>query len=167
MYSFRNFGCDVSKIDSIIKVHQNSELEKAVRALDITKVRKALEDGAYVDTRNDCDRTALMIVSGKRGENVIPIIDVLVGAVASISARSYELYTPLLYAAKEGDVATVGHLIKIGCNYRAVDRDGFGLLEVASEKGPFEICANSAVCDFLRSFIAAKYDVSKIDNIVV
>src|SRR5215212_2764304 len=84
----------------------------AVRGGDVAAVRKAVEDGADVNARNEYGVSALWIAAGK---GKLDVVEFLVGKGADVNARDDIWYqTPLSAAVGGSQVEMVKFLIKSG-----------------------------------------------------
>jgi outer membrane protein assembly factor BamB len=100
----------------------------AVRNADEKAIKKAIDDGADVNARNEYGVTALWIASGKKKFEVVKL---LVDKGADVNARDDIWYqTPLSSAIGAGDMKTVELLIKSG----AKDTDAAFVSAVMSGK---------------------------------
>jgi ankyrin repeat protein len=87
-------------------------LMAAARSGSVAAVDALLAHGAAVDAREPWrSQTALMWAAA---EGHTDVVRRLVGAGADVKARSKNGFTPLLFAAREGRIGTVGALLELG-----------------------------------------------------
>ena len=100
-------------------------------------VEYLLEHKAKVDARDNLNRTALMYAStGPFAETVQLLID----AGANVNAAdAQENWTPLMFAAAEGQADVVKILLKHGATTANRDVDGDTALQFALSKGHQEV----------------------------
>ncbi len=100
-------------------------------------LRALLEDGAPVDDRDGSGRTALMYAaSGPYAESVQLLLEWKADLLA---VDREEQFTPLMFAAAEGQAAVVRVLLDHGADRGIVDVDGDTALDFASRNGHQEV----------------------------
>jgi len=93
----------------------------------IEDVRKAIENGADVDARDEIDNTALVWAASN---NNVAIVDLLLKNGANVNARNSIGWTPLISASNNGNTETVKLLVEYKVDTNA--RDGGGLTALMS-----------------------------------
>lgn len=130
----------------------DSRLVAAAGSGDLETVKKVLEEGAVVDSRDGSGRTALMEAL-RRGRG--PVAKVLLAAGADIKATDNGGRTVLMYAASGGNLEMVREIVKKGGDVNAEASNGTSaLLMAASEENAsgviktlLELGANAKVTD--------------------
>ena len=98
-----------------------------------------ITDGADVNLVNDEGRTSLMFAaSGPFPETVLRLLDN--GAEVNRS-DSVEEWTPLMYAAAEGNNEVIELLLEHGANPKAMDADGETAIDFAENNGHTQTAA--------------------------
>ena len=110
-----------------------TSLMTCARTGSVDAVRELLDHGARVNEQERVwGQTALMWAIAERHPHVVAT---LVAAGADIGHRSHGGFTPLLFAAQQGDVESAGILLDAGIDVNEVGADGSAALLVATESG--------------------------------
>ncbi len=107
---------------------------------DSAKVNHLLEEGAYVNERDNIDGTPL-IYAVRRGHEYIVARLIEAGADVNIRERGLFAYTPLMTAAMRGDKALVMLLKNAGADLNARDYWGATSSMLAEKNGFLEVAA--------------------------
>lgn len=115
-----------------------SPLMTAVDMADVGAVRALLEHGANTELRESkSGQTALMWAAA---ESHSEIVRLLIEHGADVRARSNNGFTPLLFAAQQGDVLSGRILLEAGADANeANQKDGLSPLMVATASGHTEL----------------------------
>mmetsp|Transcript_76697 Transcript_76697/g.228664 ORF Transcript_76697/g.228664 Transcript_76697/m.228664 type:complete len:225 (+) Transcript_76697:103-777(+) len=122
---------DISSAAKDTRGLMNQRLLVACRDDDISELKLALEEGAYLETRRPfvmrpqppTGIDALMELSGKKKKKA-----------------SKEGLTPLMYASQNGSVAATSLLLQAKAQVLARDEDGLRPLHFAAGSGVLEVC---------------------------
>ena len=110
-----------------------TSLMTCARTGSVDAVRELLDHSARVNEQERVwGQTALMWAIAERHPHVVAI---LVAAGADIGHRSHGGFTPLLFAAQQGDLESAGILLDAGIDVNEVGADGSAALLVATESG--------------------------------
>jgi uncharacterized protein len=102
-------------------------------------VRLLLARGADVNAREtQRGQTALMWAASKKHPDVTRV---LVGHGAEVNARSNQGFTPLLFAARVGDLESARMLIAAGADVNASESNGMSALLMAAASGQEDVAA--------------------------
>ena len=96
-------------------------------------VRRALDAGAAINSRNRAGETVLLIFARKDN---LPMVELLISRGADVNQPNLERVTPLMAAARVGDVASAEALLDRGADPNAVNKDGWTALMAAAAAGP-------------------------------
>lgn len=108
-------------------------LMTCARTGSVEAVRSLLDHGARVNEQESVwDQTALMWAIAERHPDVVAA---LVAAGADIGHRTNRGFTPLLFAAQQGNVQSAATLLDAGTDVNEVGADGSAALLVATESG--------------------------------
>lgn len=106
-------------------------LMTCARTGNVDAVKSLLANGARVNDRETVrGQTALMWAVAERHADVAAV---LIAAGADVRARSHGEFTPLLFAARQGDVASARLLLDSGVDVNEAGGDGSAALLVATE----------------------------------
>ena len=114
----------------------NAQLLVAARNTDIEAVKKSLDRGAALNSRNRLGKTSLYISIEK---NRIDIAKMLIGAGADVHLPSLEKVTPLIAASYAGSLPLVDLLLKNGAKHEPTDRLHKSALVYAAGMGHTEV----------------------------
>lgn len=99
-------------------------------------IKLLLENGAEIDAVDGLNRTALMFASTGP---FAPAVDLLIKAGANVNAiDSHENWTPVMFAAGEGQLEVIKLLVANGADLSKVDIDGESALDFAKANGHAE-----------------------------
>ncbi len=99
-------------------------------------IKLLLENGANVDAVENLNRTALMFASTGP---FTPAVELLIKAGANVNATdSHENWTPVMFAAGEGQLEVIKLLVANGADIAKVDVDGESALDFAKTNGHAE-----------------------------
>lgn len=123
----------------------DKDLIKAIRAGNISDVKKALASGARSNSKDSFGRTPLMKATGMRGSapdkdnplHMTEIARLLVDNKADVDAQDYKGNTALIMAVQEGNEDTVKLLLSAGADPYIVNKAGKKALGFAT-KGPIK-----------------------------
>ncbi len=120
------------------------ELERAVRAGDLTKAQSLIEkDPGLLNAANEAGETILFVAVSNRQ---IALVEYLVGRGADVNVRTNSLMTPLLAACRRGlPLAIVKLLVEKGADVNAASKYQGRPLDPALENG------DAAIIDLLTS----------------
>jgi quinoprotein dehydrogenase-associated probable ABC transporter substrate-binding protein len=113
----------------------DDELNDAIIANDIDRVRYTLAHGAHVDSVDGEGMTGL-INATRFGFNEVATY--LVEHKANANSADGSGWTPLMYAAWGDDAMLVKMLVGHGANIAATDNDGLTPLAIAAQNGKFK-----------------------------
>ena len=113
----------------------DEELNDAIIANDIARVRYTLAHGAHVDSVDGEGMTGL-INATRFGLD--EIAGYLVEHKANTNSTDGSGWTPLMYAAWRDDAALVSMLVSHGANMAATANDGLTPLAIAAQNGKFK-----------------------------
>lgn len=123
-------------------------LHQAVIAGNVEEVKRLLGQGMPVNTRDDDNRTALMIAADRRDR---ALVELLIAHGAEVRVRSAQGDTPLIDAAEGEDSALVALLLASGAEVNAANNFGDTALIRAAIHGRKEaatvLLANGALID--------------------
>src|SRR5262245_43385315 len=122
------FGC-AQKVD--VQAMQTQLIAAAERG-DTATVRRLLQEGANVNTRDERGRTPVMAAThGDRVDTVAALIQ----AGADVNIRDHRLDNPFLYAGAEGLLDILKLTIAAGADTKLTNRFGGTALIPAAERG--------------------------------
>jgi len=125
-----------ANVNAARPVHGETVLMTAARSGNVALVRLLLDRGADPNARATLSgQTALMWAASQRHREIVRL---LIDRGADVRARSTGGFTPMLFAAQQGDIETARHLIAAGVG---VNADGQG-------QAPLLIAVNSAQVQF-------------------
>ena len=108
-------------------------LMRAASTGSVAAVRALLAAGADIDAADPTGaQTALMLAASGRHPDVVAV---LLARGADVEARSRLGFSPLLFAAREGDLASARRLVAAGADVDAAMPDGTSALLVAAVRG--------------------------------
>ena len=108
-------------------------------------IKLLIENGAVIDAVDGLNRTALMFASTGP---FAPAVEVLINAGADVNAiDSHENWTPVMFAAGEGQLEVIKLLVANGADLSKVDTDGESALDFANANG------HSETANYLQSKI--------------
>jgi len=125
----------------------NTPLWMAVRQGDMGIITQLLEAGGDVNTRGDKDKTVYTFAVATKNK---PLADVLLARGAKTDTKDKFGWTPLFYAARNGDTETVAALLQSGSRTYLKDCEGRSVLRVAADAEQF------AARDMIQSHIDAQ-----------
>ncbi len=105
----------------------------AAREGDFYECQSLIEQGAYVDSRDECGNSPLMVAVSSPKRLKLPRM--LVKAGAEVNATNALSETALFHASRAGNKSAVQLLVESGANPNVVNRSGETALIVATEKG--------------------------------
>jgi ankyrin repeat protein len=105
----------------------------AVREGDFYECQSLIEQGAYVDSRDEYGNSPLMLAVSSPKQLKLPRMFVKAGA--GVNATNVLGETALFHAARSGNNGAVRLLVKSGADPNVVNRSGETALIVAAEKG--------------------------------
>lgn len=110
----------------------------AIDADDVVGVRKAIERGAKVDSRNESNETPLMVASFNGYSDIVSL---LISKGADVNAKGEGGVTSLMLSAVNGsnDVVTARILIEGGADVNAKDANGNSAASIARNKGSADV----------------------------
>jgi ankyrin repeat protein len=112
-------------------------LMTAAETGNVELVEAMLEAGGHPNVKERTqDQTALMWATAEKHPRVV---EALIKAGADVHARSKGGSTPLLFAARSGDLESARHLIAAGADTNAAMQDGHTVLIVAAGSGHGEL----------------------------
>ncbi|WP_430814278.1 ankyrin repeat domain-containing protein [Carboxylicivirga sp. RSCT41] len=99
-------------------------------------IKLLLENGAKIDAVDGLNRSALMFASTGP---FAPAVEVLIKAGADVNAiDSHENWTPVMFAAGEGQLEVIKLLVANGADLTKLDTDGESALDFATANGHAE-----------------------------
>ena len=110
----------------------NNHLIAAAERGDTATVRRLLQEGANVNTRDERGRTPVMAATHA---NRVDTVDALIQAGADINIRDNQLDNPFLYAGAEGLLEILKLTIAAGADTKLTNRYGGTALIPAAERG--------------------------------
>jgi ankyrin repeat protein len=120
----------------------NSELMEAIRTQDVQKVRAMISAGANVNanmnTTNQSGVTPLMSTAATP-DGAIEIAKLLLEKGATVNAKDWLGWTPVMHASYYGRIDLVKLLMKKGADVNATSNTGWTPLMYAAYKGRVEI----------------------------
>ena len=129
------------------------DLIEAAGRGDVGAVRQALADGAGVNGRDVCDRTA--ITAAALGDHV-DVARVLIDAGANVDLQDADRNNPLLVTGETGSVAMLREVLKGAPNLGATNRYGGVAVIPASDRGHV---------DYVREILETDIDVDHVNNL--
>jgi ankyrin repeat protein len=112
-----------------------NEIINAVNKNDYKKTKELLENGADINTKDERDRTLLMIAVYN---NYYEISKLLIENKADINIQDDMKNNPFLYSGAEGQLEILKLLVKAGADTKITNRYGGVALIPASERGHTE-----------------------------
>jgi len=110
-------------------------LHQAVLAGNTEEVKRLLDKGVPANTRDDNDRTALMIATDEGNQALVRL---LIAYGADVRVRSAQGDTPLIHAAEGNNSALVALLLANGAEVNAANNFGDTALMLATKHGRAE-----------------------------
>ena len=93
------------------------------------QVKNAIRTGAKINTKDEQNRTALMVAA--RWNRDSEVASVLLGAGADVNAREMFDFTALMYAAGHNTIKVVNTLLQAGAEVNAKEKNGMTVLMYA------------------------------------
>jgi len=118
---------------SVTQSEKNGVLEIAAANTNLPLVEKALQAGA--DPSRDGGRVLVNAVRGRNRSAILEIINLLVNAGADPNARDEDAWTPLMWAALEGNRPGVEALLRLGALPNSRGKNGKTALSLAERRG--------------------------------
>ena len=118
------------------ELNLNAQLLVAAHNDDIATVRRVLEEGAVVDSRNRSGDTALIIFTGKGNAELAKL---LIDKGADINLRNLDKVSPLMTAAYGGHAGIARMLLENGADASVADQLGKTAMIYAAGQGHTEI----------------------------
>lgn len=121
--------------NSNTEIMNEKDILNAVKNNDIQAVRKALENGADVNTTNNSRRSLLLIATNKTN---IEMAKLLVKYGADVNQQADNLDSPFLYAGASGQTELVQLFLNHGARFDVFNRYNGSALIPACERGHIE-----------------------------
>jgi len=115
----------------------DEELLEAAAGGDVRKVRRLLELGIFIDTRDEYDERTPLHLSAYYGR--VSVVRLLLEYGADVEATDSDGCTPLHLAAFKGHLSVVKLLLEYGADVDAIDNDGGTPLHLAAANGHKDI----------------------------
>lgn len=128
---------------------QPAALLAAAQAGDLTQVRRLLDGGAPVDSRDSRQRTALLLATRA---NHVDVARLLIERGADVNAQDDQQDSPFLYAGAEGRLQILRLTLAAGADLASTNRYGGTALIPAAHHGHVE-----TVRELLRTDIAVDH----------
>lgn len=126
---------------------------QAARENDIDKLRRVLDMGVPVDTRDVNGRTALLIATHA---NAIDAAHLLIAAGADVNAKDNLNDSPYLYAGAEGRLEILKMTIAAGADLTSVNRYGGTALTPAAHHGHVDV---------VRYLLTTEVNIDQVNNL--
>ncbi len=114
----------------------NEQLGRAAESGDVPTVRRLLQEGADINSRDTQGRMPIMLATRA---NRIEVVRVLIQAGADINLRDNQLDNPFLYAGAEGLLEILKLVIDAKPDTKLTNRFGGTALIPAAERGHVEV----------------------------
>ncbi|WP_353164862.1 ankyrin repeat domain-containing protein [Empedobacter brevis] len=121
--------------NSNTEIMNEKDILNAVKNNDIQAVRKALENGADVNTTDNSRRSLLLIATNKTN---IEMAKLLVKYGADVNQQADNLDSPFLYAGASGQTELVQLFLNHGARFDVFNRYNGSALIPACERGHIE-----------------------------
>ncbi|GEM51065.1 hypothetical protein EB1_08550 [Empedobacter brevis NBRC 14943 = ATCC 43319] len=121
--------------NSNTEIMNEKDILNAVKNNDIQAVRKALENGADVNTTDNSRRSLLLIATNKTN---IEMAKLLVKYGADVNQQADNLDSPFLYAGTSGQTELVQLFLNHGARFDVFNRYNGSALIPACERGHIE-----------------------------
>jgi len=121
--------------NSNTEIMNEKDILNAVKNNDIQAVRKALENGADVNTTDNSRRSLLLIATNKTN---IEMAKLLVKYGADVNQQADNLDSPFLYAGASGQTELVQLFLQHGARFDVFNRYNGSALIPACERGHIE-----------------------------
>ncbi len=126
---------------------------KAAEENSVEQLRRAVENGVPVDSRDSWGRTALLIATY---HNSLEAARFLIGAGADVNAKDNRQDSPYLYAGAEGRLDILKMTIAAGADLASTNRYGGTALTPAAHHGHVEV---------VRYLLTTDVDIDQINHL--
>lgn len=128
--------CSCLCFQGIATADDRTAFLKAAANNNVAQLRRAIEQGIPVDSRDKRGRTALLIATY---HNAIDAARLLIGAGADVNATDDLQDSPYLYAGAEGKLDILRMTVAAGADLSSVNRYGGTALTPAAHHGHIEV----------------------------
>jgi len=115
----------------------SDELVQATKKGEIETVKRLLDNGADVETRDSKFNSSLLMWAAHEGH--ADILELLIQKGAIIDASKQDGQTALWFAAEKGQMETLEILVRNGADVNVIGWEGDSALEVARKYGHQEV----------------------------
>ena len=126
---------------------------KAARTNDTILLKRGLDAGIPVDSRDENGRTALLIATHG---NAVDAARLLIAAGADVNAKDQIEDSPYLYAGAEGRLDILKMTVEAGADLKSVNRYGGTALTPAAHHGHVDV---------VRFLLTTRIDINHVNNL--
>ena len=125
----------------------------AARSSDIENLKRGLDSGVPVDSRDESGRTALLIATYA---NAVDVAQFLIANGADVNAKDHLEDSPYLYAGAEGRLDILKMTVIAGADLKSVNRYGGTALTPAAHHGHVDV---------VRYLLTTDVDVNHVNKL--